>query len=299
MRHVFFHPHPWGPALRSVASAWALLGLAACGGGGGSAGTPLIDTPNISAVTPDRVSYGRSSSFSVTGTNLLNLSFAATGCSGLTQQAGGTQTSQTLTCTPTAALSVRLSASTGSGEIYNNTWVVPTPQVTLTTTLGNIVVDLDPVKAPLTVDNFLAYVNAGFYTDTLMHRVVRGFVSQGGGFTAVAGNTLTAKAGARPPIALETNKGLSNVRGSIAMARTDAFDSATSQFFFNQVNNDATSLNNLDYQNAANPGYAVFGAISSGLAVIDAMNVVATRTVGGFTNVPVTNIVVQTAVQTR
>jgi cyclophilin family peptidyl-prolyl cis-trans isomerase len=282
---------------RALALAASALLLQACGGGGsGDAGTPVATNPTITGVTADRLSYGRLSTFTVAGTNLASgVTFTATGCDGMAVAAGGTATRQVVTCTPNNALSVRLAASSAGAEFYSGPQqVVPKPQVTLTTTLGPVVIELEPAVVKLTVDNFLAYANAGFYNGTIFHRVIPNFVVQGGGFTGVAGVTLTAQAGTRAAIALETNKGLSNTRGTIAMARTPAFDSATSQFFFNTVNNAG-----LDYQSAAIPGFAVFGSIVSDLAVIDAMSAVATRTVGVNLDVPVTDIVVQTAAQTR
>jgi peptidylprolyl isomerase/peptidyl-prolyl cis-trans isomerase A (cyclophilin A) len=164
----------------------------------------------------------------------------------------------------------------------------------MTTTMGTIVVELEPAKARTTVDNFLAYVDTRFYDGTIFHRVVRNFVVQGGGFTGVAATSLTPKAGLRLPIVLETNKGLSNLRGTIAMARTSLPDSATSQFYFNTINNTV-----LDYTSSASPGYAVFGSVVNGLSVIDAMNGVATRSVGTFADVPVTDVVLITALRTR
>lgn len=280
---------------RALALATCALLLQACGGGGsGDAGTPVAINPTVTGVTADRLSYGRLSTFTVAGTNLASgVTFAATGCDGVAVAAGGTATQQVVTCTPNQALNVRLAASSGGAEFYTSTQAVPKPRVTMTTTMGNVVIELEPAVVQLTVDNFLAYTNAGFFNGTIFHRVIPGFVVQGGGFTGVAGATLTAQTGARAAIALETNKGLSNTRGTIAMARTPAFDSATSQFFFNSVNNTG-----LDYQSAASPGYAVFGRVVSDLAVIDAMSAVATRTVGSNGDVPVTDIVVQTAAQT-
>jgi peptidyl-prolyl cis-trans isomerase A (cyclophilin A) len=107
--------------------------------------------------------------------------------------------------------------------------------VTLTTTLGTIVVELDPTKAPITVKNYMAYVNSGFYSGTIFHRVIAGFMNQGGGYTGVSGGSLVAKTGVQSPIVLESNVGLSNRRGTIAMARTSVANSATSQFFINAV----------------------------------------------------------------
>ena len=167
---------------------------------------------------------------------------------------------------------------------------VPKPQVTLVTSMGSVVLELEPAATPVTVDNFLAYVGANFYNGTIFHRVERDFVVQGGGFTGIVSNTFTPQPGARPPIVLETNKGLSNVRGTVAMARGGSPDSATSEFFFNTVSN--------TFLDTSRGGYAVFGHIVSGQAVIDAMNLVATTTVGGFDNVPVTNITLTSATQT-
>ena len=141
--------------------------------------------------------------------------------------------------------------------------------VCMLTSSGEMVVELYDSYAPATVANFYNYVGAGFYTDTLIHRVDRDFVIQGGGFKS----GMVAKAALYAPIKLESNNGLSNLRGTLAMARRSDPDSATSQFFFNVADN--TSL---DYQSAANPGYTVFGRIISGLPVMDAINVVPTYT---------------------
>ena len=287
--------------LRAAALVACALLLQACGGGGsGDAGTPATSPSTVTTVAYDRLSYGRLSTFTVTGTNLATaVSFTASGCDGLVVLAGGTVTQQVFTCTPNKALSVGVGASVSGSAIFTGVALpVPKPRVTLTTSAGAVVIELEPAVVQLTVDNFLAYVNAGFYAGTIFHRVAplsggANFIVQGGGFTAVAGNTLTAQTGARPAITLESNKGLSNLRGTIAMARTNQPDTATSQFYFNVAANTF-----LDYASAASPGYAVFGQVVSGLAVIDAMAGVATRTVGGFTNVPVTDITVSAASQT-
>lgn len=277
----------------ALAGAVGALLLQGCGGGGGGSGDPVAAVSNVSV---DRLSYGRLSTFTVSGSNLsAAVVLSATGCDGLLVAPGGTATQQVFSCTPNQALSVRVAASVAGAEIYATpATAVPKPQVTLTTTLGTVVVELEPAVVKLTVDNFLAYVNAGFYNNTIFHRVIPGFVVQGGGFTGVSGSTLTAQTGLRAAIALESNKGLSNTRGTVAMARSLAPDSATSQFYFNTVNNTG-----LDFASSANPGYAVFGRIVSDLAVLDTMSTVATRTVGTNADVPVSNIVVQTAVQTK
>ncbi|HEY4082406.1 MAG TPA: peptidylprolyl isomerase [Burkholderiaceae bacterium] len=165
--------------------------------------------------------------------------------------------------------------------------------VCMLTSDGEIVVELYGDKAPATVTNFMKYVDAGFFTSTIFHRVVPSFVVQGGGDSA----NFVAKTALYAPIALETNVGLSNVRGTIAMARTSDFNSATSQFYFNTVNNDATSASNLDYINAASPGYAVFGKIISGLSTIDAINAEAQFGTGNDT--PATQVMLYWALRLK
>jgi cyclophilin family peptidyl-prolyl cis-trans isomerase/methionine-rich copper-binding protein CopC len=163
------------------------------------------------------------------------------------------------------------------------------PQVTFQTSMGTVVFELNPDQAPVTVANMLAYVNNRFYDNTLFHRVVPGFVVQGGGFnTGLAYKTPTYG-----PIVLESNNGLSNLKYTLAMARTSVANSATDQFFVNVADN--TFLN---YASAASPGYAVFGKVVSGQSVIDALALVPTATVGSFANVPVTDVTTVTARQT-
>lgn len=174
----------------------------------------------------------------------------------------------TLSCSPAG-----LAASAAS----------PWGTVCMLTSSGEIVVELYDSYAPQTVANFYNYVAAGFYTNTLIHRVDRDFVIQGGGY--VSG--MVAKTPLYAPIKLESNNGLSNLRGTLAMARRSDPDSATSQFFFNVRDN--TSL---DYQSAANPGYTVFGRIISGLPTLDAINVVPTYTYSSTDIEPQTEVLV-------
>ena len=163
------------------------------------------------------------------------------------------------------------------------------PQVTLQTSLGTVVLELNPEQAPVTVANMLTYVNSGFYDGTLFHRVIPGFMVQGGGLTTgMAGKVPTYSA-----IVLESDNGLSNLRGTIAMARTSVADSATTQFFVNQVDN--TFLN---YSSTTSPGYAVFGRVLSGLPVIDSIANVPTATVGPYQNVPVSDVAITSIRQT-
>jgi cyclophilin family peptidyl-prolyl cis-trans isomerase len=145
--------------------------------------------------------------------------------------------------------------------------VTVAPRVELTTSKGKIVIELDAAKAPITVKNFLTYVNEGFYTNTIFHRVIAGFMIQGGGMTA----DMRQKPN-HAPIAIESSNGLKNMRGTLAMARTNDPNSATSQFFINTVDNDF-----LNYKNVGNPGYAVFGKVVEGMAVADAIEKVKTK----------------------
>lgn len=155
--------------------------------------------------------------------------------------------------------------------------------VCMLTSSGEIVVELYDSYAPQTVANFYNYVAAGFYANTLIHRVDRDFIVQGGGYAS----GMVAKAPLSAPIKLESNNGLSNLRGTLAMARRSDPDSATSQFFFNVQDNPS-----LDYQSASNPGYAVFGRIISGLATLDAINVVPTYTYSSTDIEPRTEVLV-------
>jgi len=153
------------------------------------------------------------------------------------------------------------------------------PVVLLETSMGNIKVELYPDKAPITVENFLAYVNEGHYDGLVFHRVIRDFMIQGGGLT----KDLKEKRPSRPPIRNEAGNGLLNDRGTLAMARTGVVDSATAQFFINVVNNDF--LNHRD-ETSRGYGYAVFGKVVEGMDVVDKIRNVPTGTRGMFQDVP-------------
>lgn len=159
------------------------------------------------------------------------------------------------------------------------------PVVVMTTNKGVIKIELFPEKAPKTVANFLAYVDDKFYDGTIFHRVMPNFMIQGGGFTAdmVEKNT-------RAPIENESKNGESNVRGSIAMARTGDPHSATAQFFINHVNNRMLDFGG---QGANQWGYAVFGRVTEGMDVVDAIALVTTGNKGPYQNVPVENVVIE------
>jgi peptidyl-prolyl cis-trans isomerase A (cyclophilin A) len=159
-------------------------------------------------------------------------------------------------------------------------------KVRLATSAGDIVVELDAAKAPKTVDNFLQYVKDGHYDGTIFHRVIPGFMIQGGGFKPDLVQKPT-----RAPIPLESRNGLSNQRGTIAMARTNVPESATSQFFINVVDNAM-----LDQANSRDGnGYAVFGKVVDGMDVVDKIRAVPTASSGMHQNVPVTPVLINKA----
>ncbi len=159
------------------------------------------------------------------------------------------------------------------------------PKVKIVTSMGEIVLELNPEKAPKSVENFLQYVKDKHYDGTIFHRVMDGFMIQGGGFTP----DMNQKA-VRGPIPLESSNGLKNDRGTIAMARTNVPNSATSQFFINVVNN-----NNLNAPLPDGNGYAVFGKVISGMETVDKIRLVATGNRGPHGNVPQTNILIISA----
>jgi cyclophilin family peptidyl-prolyl cis-trans isomerase len=159
------------------------------------------------------------------------------------------------------------------------------PQVLFKTTKGDFVVELDEVKAPKSVDNFLTYVKSGFYSGTIFHRVINGFMVQGGGFTKDMQQKPT-----RPPIEIESKNGLKNYKYTIAMARTNDPNSATSQFFINVKDNAM-----LDYPSRDGFGYTVFGKVISGMATIDEIKFAPTTVSNGMTDVPSDPIMIQSA----
>ena len=159
------------------------------------------------------------------------------------------------------------------------------PRVKLATSAGDIVLELDPAKAPKTVANFLQYVNDKHYDGTVFHRVIDGFMVQGGGFTADLQQKPT-----RAPIPLEASNGLKNNNYTVAMARTGNPNSATAQFFINVKDND-----NLNAPQPDGHGYAVFGKVVSGAEVVDKIKAVATGNKGPYQNVPTTPITITSA----
>jgi len=186
----------------------------------------------------------------------------------------------------TAFLRSCLPAATALALLMGAAPLALAQKVTLDTTMGKIVLELDAAKAPKSVDNFVKYVKAGQYDGTVFHRVIPNFMIQGGGMTPDLKEKPT-----RAPIPLEARNGLNNVRGTVAMARTADPNSATSQFFINVKDN--------DFLNAANSrdgnGYAVFGKVVSGMDVVEKIRTVPTHTVGPFDDVPTKPVIINKA----
>jgi peptidyl-prolyl cis-trans isomerase A (cyclophilin A) len=167
----------------------------------------------------------------------------------------------------------------------SNSLYAANPQVVFETNRGEFLVELYPDKAPKTVENFLKYVNSGFYKDTIFHRVIRRFMIQGGGFKADMIEKQT-----NAPIINEAGNGLTNEVGTIAMARTSDPNSATSQFFINLENNQFLNYRSPDPDGI---GYCVFGRVLKGMDVVREIGISPTGFVGGYSDVPQAPIVIQ------
>jgi cyclophilin family peptidyl-prolyl cis-trans isomerase len=260
--------------------------LTACGG---STGFP----PVITAVKPQSLSYGRTATIYLGGKDLRS-SLVVESNGGCTNPSFGSSSSTdtlVLNCLVTVVGDLPLTIKSATGEvIYTTTLSVPKPQVSIITNKGSFTLELDLATAPISVKNFLAYVRGGYYSNTLFHRIIPGFVAQAGGYTT----GLVRKPGQLDAIELESNKGLSNARATVAMARTNVFNSATSEFYVNLVDNTF-----LDYKNAASPGYAVFGTVVQGMDVVDAIATEPTGVFNGSTDVPLTDITITMALQSK
>lgn len=272
--------------LAAVAALLLSTLLTACGG---STGFP----PVITAVKPQSLSYGRTATIYLGGKDLRSslVVESAGGCTNPSFASNSSTDVLVLNCLVTVVGDLPLTIKSAAGEvIYTTTLSVPKPQVSIITSKGSFTLELDPATAPITVKNFLSYVKSGYYSNTLFHRVIPGFVAQAGGYTT----GMVRKPGQLEPIELESNKGLSNARATVAMARTNVFNSATSEFYVNLVDNTF-----LDYKNAANPGYAVFGTVVQGMDVVDAIAAEPTGVFNGSADVPLTDITISMALQSK
>lgn len=264
-----------------IAAFFANL-LVGCGGSTSDPYPPIIQNGGLS--------YGKAATFYV-GVTTLNpgTTFSATNCGTMQSVASSVPNYLAYTCIINAAGPLVFTGTDAIGKVIaTQTFTVPNPQVFVATSLGNFVLELNQAKAPISTDNFLHYVTDGFYKDVLFHRVIPNFVIQAGGFTTGP----TPKTNTFTPIQLESQNGLSNVRGSLAMARTSTPNSATSQFYINLKDN--TSL---DYVNDQNPGYAVFGIVTNGLSTVDAIGAIQTGTAIGMTDVPLVDVTISNVVR--
>ena len=272
--------------LRIVSLCCLAFLLSACGGSNDF-------QPKVTGVKVQSAQYGKIANIYIGGKDLRsNLSIDTSGsCTNPSFASNSSTETLVLNCVVSKVGEFPMVVQTAEGlTIYTTTLNIPKPQVALITSKGSITVELDPTLAPLSTNNFLSYVNKGFYRSTLFHRVIPNFVVQGGGYTT----GMFKKTEQSAPIELESNKGLSNLRGSLAMARTFLPNSATSEFYINLIDNLS-----LDYKNAANPGYAVFGKVLQGLDVVDAIAAEPTGVVGDMSDVPLADIVLSLALQTR
>ena len=256
-------------SLLAAGGALLLAALSACGGGG--SGTPPTSTVSGASVAATR--YGSPAVITISGTNLdsSGLSLTSTGCKSFTRLTSGTlvstATNAYYTCVVSGAFSSTVVIQTNGTTIANPAFSVQAPQVTFSMSngagvSGDIVLTLMGDKVPLTVDNFLGYVNSGFYKGTIIHRVAREltdntktFVVQGGGYGATVNGQLPALKATGSPIAIETAGG-NNVMWSVAMANAGP-GTVTSQFFINAMDNTSTLSN----------GFSVFATITSGIPI--------------------------------
>ena len=272
--------------LKLVFSICVFLVISGCGG---SSGFP----PVITGVKAQSLMFGRTATIYLGGKDLRSnlVADAGTACTNPSFAANSSTDLLVLNCLVKSVGEFTLTVKTETGVlVYFGSLTVPKPEVAILTNKGTISVELDPNLAPVSSANFLSYTGNGFYSGTLFHRVIAGFVIQAGGYTS----GLVKKTVQLNPIVLESNNGLSNKRGTLAAARTNVFNSATSEFYINLADNLS-----LDYKNALTPGYAVFGTVTQGLDVVDAIAAEPTGFLNGFTDVPIKDITINLVLQSK
>jgi peptidyl-prolyl cis-trans isomerase A (cyclophilin A) len=279
------------PVLRcfGLLAAALTLTLTACGGGGG-------DKSAVTNMSAGNARYGNTATITISGRNLLQaaVTIEVDGpCVSPTRSGAGSDDTQQFTCgiNGVGPLTVRALDADG-GTLARLSLEVPLPQVTVTTSQGSFVLELDPVSAPLAVQNFLGYLNAGFYRTTIIHRALADNLIQGGAYaTGTVFKAPTAEA-----VNLTPNNGLKNLRGSIAAVTDLLPNSMRAQWFINLRDNPAN-----DYVDANNPGNVVFGKVISGLDTIDKIGALPTRPdlAAQLTHVPVPEVVITATTQTR
>lgn len=294
--------------LGSVAFGFALL-LTACGGGSDPTAPADTAAPVLTGLTTTKSASGELTITAAGSDNvgITGYCFSLASTAPLASDACFQPSNQKKVLTTVPLPPLRVWAKDAAGNVTTTALVGPCsntaylassatslPTVCMGTTQGELVFALENIKAPITTANFLNYVNNGFYSDTVFHRIVASFVVQGGGFNySTSTNQYTAKTPTNAPIVLETpgTTGLTNTLGTIAMARTSVLNSATSQFFINVSDNTALDT--------SGGGYAVFGRVISGNATLDALKVVPVVSNGSEVSLPTTPPVIQWAVQLK
>jgi peptidyl-prolyl cis-trans isomerase A (cyclophilin A) len=288
------------PALGRLAGAFLVAAtLVACGGGGDGQPTAKVTSTSVSATR-----YAAPALLTINGTDLDNISVSSGGCKNITRLTTAPTVSTSTTayygCTVSGAFSSNFVIRSNNATVgTSNTFTVPQPQVTLTVNNtqavnGNIVIALAGDRVPITVDNFLYYVNTHYYDGQIFDRVVAGFVAQAGLYgPSTDDGVLPPVKPTQPPIKLETDASLLNKTGSVAMARSQTLDSATSEFYVNLADN-----TNLD------GSYAVFGTVTSGMdvmqSIVEAPALCTNNPLAGTIDcLPIPNAVIVTAVQSR
>jgi peptidyl-prolyl cis-trans isomerase A (cyclophilin A) len=272
--------------LKLIFTICVFLVISGCGGSSGF-------LPVITGVKAQSLMFGRTATIYLGGKDLRSNLVVDTGtaCTNPSFAANSSTDLLVLNCLVKSVGEFTLTVKTETGElIFSGSLNVPKPEVAIFTNKGTISVELDPSFAPVSSANFLSYVGSGFYSNTIFHRVIAGFVIQAGGYTT----GLVKKTGQLNPILLESNNGLTNKRGTLAMARTSVFNSATSEFYINLADNFS-----LDYKNAANPGYAVFGKVTQGLDVVDVIAAEPTGILNGLIDVPISDITINLVLQSK
>ena len=249
---------------------------------GGKDPTPIKDP----TIVGSNLFYNTYALFSV-GVNDLNqgITFSADLCGPMIQVLSSNPLYIQFRCKINATGTMTFVANDPHGlAIVSKAFTVPLPQVKMDLDQGSILMEFYPNQSPISVNNFLQYVSDGFYNGIIFHRTVPGFVIQAGGFTP----GMVPKSSNNPSIALESQNGLSNLTGTVAMARTADPNSANSQFYINLVDNKS-----LDFVDINNPGYAVFGKVVNGFDLVTSISNVSTSSVNGFTNVPSPEITIR------
>lgn len=272
-------------SLRSLASLSFLLALAACGGGGGGQIT-------VSTMGASNLRYGSTSTITISGANLLQgVTVTVEGaCETVVPVRTVSDDRLDFTCDVRNVGHFKATAKAADGRVVAQlTSEVPVPQVSVATSRGTFLLELDPIKAPITTREFLAYVNLSFYSSMIFHNVI----TTRGIQTGVYNTGLAVKTNTRAQITNESNNGLKNIRGTVGILRGTGLQAS---WYVNTGNN-----TDLDFVDSSNPGFTVFGSVLSGMDVVDTISRVETRPdlLTGLASVPVVEVSILSAVQVR